>query len=117
MRFPSFVTLAQRSRDVVLRFPWTMAAGVLAAVAAIIATTHSSNHEHWIRVAAVAGLGLALTIALTLFAEERGYSPGRKAAVNAMGVAFLVLCYLVWPGPERKHAAIRFAQLTAGLHL
>lgn len=117
MRFPSFVTLADRSREVVLRFPWTMAAGVLAAIAAIIGTTRSGSKEEWLRVAAVAALGLALTVALTLFAEERGWPAKRKAALNLVGVAFLVLFYVLWPGPDRKHEVIRYFQLSAGLHL
>jgi hypothetical protein len=120
MRLPSFVTLAERVREVVVRFPWTMAAGVLAATAAIIGTTRSGGHgghDEWLRIAAVAALGLALTVALTLFAEERGWSSGRKAGLNAAGVALLVLFYLVWPGPDQKHEAIRYFQLSAGLHL
>jgi hypothetical protein len=65
----------------------------------------------------VSALGLPLSVALTLFAEERGWSPGRVALLNAGGVALLGLFYLVWPGPERKHEAIRYFQLNAGLHL
>jgi uncharacterized protein DUF4153 len=120
MRFPSFVTLADRAREVVLRFPWTMVAGVLAAIASIMGTTRSSHFgskDEWLRIAAVAALGLALTVALTLFAEERRWSSARKAGLNAAGVALLVLFYLVWPGPDQKHEAIRYFQLSAGLHL
>jgi hypothetical protein len=116
MRFPSFVTLAERAREVVLRFPWTMAAGLLTAGAAIMGSTKSPMQEDWVRVGAVAALGLALTVALTLYGEERGWVSGRKALLNAAGVALLVLFYLVWPGPDRKHEAIRYFQLSAGLH-
>jgi len=116
MRFPSVLTLAQRAREVLLRFPWTMAAGVLAAVAAIVATTDSGD-EQWGRIAMVAALGLSLTVALTLLGEERGWSAGRRAALNAAGVLLLVIFYLIWPGPERKHEVIRYLQLSAGLHL
>src|SRR5688500_16142118 len=116
MRFPSVVTLANRAGEVLVRFPWTMDAGIVAAVAAIIATTDSAADE-WGRIAMVAALGLPLTVALTLLAEERGWSGARSAALNAAGVALLVLFYLVWPGPDRKHEAIRYFQLSAGLHL
>jgi len=116
MRFPSVLTLARRAREVLLRFPWTMAAGAIAAVAAVMETT-SSGEVEWSRIAMVAALGLPLTVALTLLAEERGWSPGRSAALNASGVLLLVLFYLVWPGPERKHELIRYLQLSAGLHL
>ena len=62
--------------------------------------------------------GLPLSVALTLFAEERGWSrAGAPPCSTPPGVALLVLFYLVWPGPERKHEAIRYFQLSAGLHL
>jgi hypothetical protein len=117
MRFPSLMTLADLAREVMLRFPWTMAAGALAAIAAIMGTTHSGSKDEWLRIAAVAALGLALTVALTLFAEERGWSSAGKTGLNAAGILLLVLFYLVWPGPDRKHEAIRYFQLSAGLHL
>ncbi len=116
MRFPSVVTLAQRAREVLLRFPWTMAAGAVAAVAAVVMTTESRSDE-WGRIAMVAALGLPLTVALTLLSEERRWSRGRAAAVNAVGVLLLVLFYFLWPGPDQKHELIRYFQLSAGLHL
>jgi hypothetical protein len=116
MRFPSLVILADRAREVLLRFPWTIGVGVLAAVTAIMATTDSADPE-WARTAMAAALGLPLTVALTLLAEERGWPAARTAALNAGGVAFLVLFYLVWEGPDRKYEMIRYFQLSAGLHL
>jgi small-conductance mechanosensitive channel len=70
MRFPSVPTLVQRAREVLVRFPWTMAAAIVAAVAAVVATTKSAD-EQWGRIAMVAALGFPLTVALTLLAEER----------------------------------------------
>ena len=116
MRLPSVVSLAAQSRDVLGRFPWTMAAAVIAAVAAIVATTKSADAE-WGRIAMAAALGLPLTIALTLLAEERGWLRASAAGVNLAGMALLIFFYLAWPGPERKHEAIRYFQLSAGLHL
>lgn len=98
------------------RFPWTMAAAGVAAVAAIVATT-GADDQQWARVAMVAALGLALTTALTLLAEERRWSRFITAAVNLAGLGLLILFYLAWPGPDRKHEAIRFFQLGAALHL
>ncbi|HET6777321.1 MAG TPA: DUF4153 domain-containing protein [Gemmatimonadales bacterium] len=116
MRLPSVVSLAGQSRDVVARFPWTMAAAVVAAVAAIVATTNSADPE-WGRIAMAAALGIPLTIALALLAEERGWSRAAAAGLHLAGIALLILFYFVWPGPERKHEAIRYFQLSAGLHL
>ena len=116
MRFPSLVTLSHRAGEVLRRFPWTLGLGGLTAAAAIAATTHHANSD-WARLAMVSALGLPLSVAFTLFAEERGWSASRAALLNACGVALLALFYLVWPGPERKHEAIRYFQLNAGLHL
>jgi hypothetical protein len=79
MRFPSVVTLANRAGEVLLRFPWTMAAGIVAAVTGIIATTDSAADE-WGRVAMGAALGLPLTVAaatrsFSTWARWHGRSP------------------------------------------
>jgi hypothetical protein len=93
-----------------------MAAGTITAITAIIATTKSAD-EAWARLAMVAALGLPLTVALTLVAEERRWSRAAAAAVNLAGIALLILFYLVWPGPDRKYESIRYFQFSAGLHL
>jgi hypothetical protein len=116
IRLPSIVRLAEQSRDVLQRFPWTMLVATVAAAAAIVATTKSADQQ-WARIGIVAALGLALTVALTLLAEERRFSPPATAALNLAGIGLLVLFYFAWPGPERKHEAIRYFQLSAGLHL
>src|SRR5215212_5977703 len=114
MRLPSMVSLIEQSRDVLQRFPWTMLVAAIAAASAIIATSKSADKE-WARIAMVAALGLALTVALTLLAEERHWSGPKASALNLAGIGLLVLFYFVWPGPERKHEAIRYFQLSAGL--
>jgi hypothetical protein len=116
VRLPSLVSLAQGSRAVFQRFPWTMAASTIAAVTAILATTEGADAD-WQRITAVAALGLPVTVALTLLAEERGWRGIRGAVLNLAGISLLILFYLVWPGLDRKHEAIRYFQLSAGLHL
>lgn len=117
MRFPSITSLADRAREVAVRFPWTMASGITAAALAIVATTKTPHGDQWLRAAGVAALGLPLTVALTLFTEERNWRSGKKGALNLAGLALLGLFYLSWPGPDQKHEAIRYFQLSAGLHL
>lgn len=117
MRFPSLATLAARGREVLVRFPWTMAAGLTAAVAAIIAAGGNAEEAEWGRAAMVAALGLPLTIALTLLAEERRWSAAGHAMLNAPAVVLLIVFYMIWPGPEQKHETIRYFQLSAALHL
>lgn len=116
MRFPSLTALAERATAVLRRFPWTIAAGAVAATAAIIATNSGEDPE-WIRIAFVAALGLPLTVALTLLAEVRGWSPVVRTGTLVGGVAVLLLFYRGWPGVEQPQYAIRYFQLSAALHL
>jgi hypothetical protein len=116
MRFPSLAFLAERAAQVLRRFPWTLAAGSLAAAAGITASTDGAD-EVWLRLAFVAALGLPVTIALTLLAEVRGWPSSLRMAVLLGSVAALALFFLAWPGIEARHDAIRYFQLSAALHL
>ncbi len=116
MRFPSLASLAERATQVLRRFPWTLAAGMLAAVAGIVATTQGAD-DVWIRLAFVAALGLPVTIALTLLAEVRGWPSALRIAVLTGSAAALALFFLAWPGIGVRYDAIRYFQLSAALHL
>ena len=116
MRFPSLQTLATRARQVLVRFPITLAVGVAAAVFAIIASTKGAD-DAWVRLAFVAALGLPLSFALTLLVELRGWSHPRMLLAMLGGALVLVGFFFVWPGLDEKHNAIRYFQFSAALHL
>jgi hypothetical protein len=116
MRFPSIATLVEHALVVLRRFPSTLAAGVVAAVAGIIASISGSDNI-WTRLTFVAALGLPLTIALTLLAEVRAWVAVRRGAVLAGGIALLAAFYSAWRGIDVTHDAIRYFQLSAALHL
>jgi hypothetical protein len=116
MRFPSIQVLAERARAVLRRFPWTIGVGAAAAAFAVAAVNEGAD-DTLARAALVAALGLPATVALTLVAETRRWSAGLRALVHAGALAALVLFYFSWPGPEVKHDALRYAQLSAVLHL
>lgn len=116
MRFPSLDLLARHAAAVLRRFPWTLAAGAVAAFAAIVGSL-SGTDEAWERLAFVAALALPLTIALTLAAEQRDWPSGRRHLVVVAGLLALTAFFLSWPGMDRRHDAIRYFQLSAALHL
>ncbi|HEY9479431.1 MAG TPA: DUF4153 domain-containing protein, partial [Gemmatimonadaceae bacterium] len=116
MRFPSLSTLMTRAREVLVRFPFTLLAGVMAAVCAIIASTHGAS-DAWGRLALVAALGLPLSFALALLGELRGWSLGRVSLAMLGAAALLAGFFFAWPGLDEKHNAIRYFQLSAALHL
>ena len=109
MRFPSLALLAERATQVLRRFPWTLAAGTLAAAAGIVATTKGAG-DVWARLAFVGALGLPVTIALTLLAEVRGWPGSLRMAVLVGSAAALALFFLAWPGIEARHDAMRYFQ-------
>lgn len=116
MRFPSLDVLAREAYVVLRRFPWTLAAGALAAFAAIVGSM-SGTGDAWERLAFVAALGLPLTIALTLLGEERDWSAGVRHLLVLAGALALAAFFLSWPGMDRRHDTIRYLQLSAALHL
>jgi hypothetical protein len=116
VRFPSLDLLARHALAVLRRFPWTLAAGAVAAFAAIVGSL-SGTDEAWERLAFAAALGLPLTTALTLLGEARGWSRGARHAWVLSGLALLAAFFLTWPGMERRHDGIRYLQLSTALHL
>ncbi|MGE0354591.1 MAG: DUF4153 domain-containing protein [Gemmatimonadales bacterium] len=116
MRFPSISALAARAWAVLLRFPWVLAAGLVAATAGIMAVEREAN-DAWVRLAMVSALGLPLGVALTLFAERWAWSGWKKTTLLALGALCLAGFFQVWAGVESKHDAIRYFQLSAGIHL
>jgi hypothetical protein len=116
MRFPSIASLVEHAAAVLRRFPWTLLAGMVAAAAGIVAST-AGEKDTWIRLTFVAALGLPLTLALSLLGEARHWGPGRRTVVLLGGIAGLVAFFLVWPGIEVAHEAIRYFLLSAALHL
>ena len=116
MRFPSLSTLVTRARQVLVRFPFTLFAGVLAATCAIVASIHDGN-DLWGRLTFVAALGIPLSFALTLLAELRSWSLARLSLAILGAVAILAAFFFAWPGLDEKHDAIRYFQFSAALHL
>lgn len=119
MRFPSIDALYQRARAVLLRFPWPIVAGVVAATAAIIGSdSHNSiREEFWARLCLVALMAIPLTFAISLLAEWRRWAGILRTSVLAAAIVALYWFFWTWPGPEQKHLVLRYLQLSAAIHL
>ena len=118
MRFPSIDLLAARALAVLRRFPWTLVVAVVTAVAAILGTMKGTDHDFWAgRLALSAALAIPATIALTLFAEARKLGAAARVGLPAAALGLLAIFFAIWPGPDEKHHAIRYFQLSAALHL
>jgi hypothetical protein len=118
MQFPSVAALSERAKTVLLRFPWPLAAGAVAAAAAIIGSnTNDSEEKFWVRLCLVAILGIPLTFALSILSERRRWTGVVRTSLIAVGVLGLYWFFWTWPGPEQKHLTIRYLQLSAAIHL
>ena len=118
MRFPSVTALTERAWIVALRFPWTLAAGAVAAAAACLAVDDpGAETDRWGRIAMAVMLAVPLSAAITLAGERRGWSRSLHAALQLGGIALLAVFYAGWPGPREQWEMLRYLQLSAALHL
>lgn len=116
MRFPSVAALTLRARDILFRFPWVLAMSVVAATAAMI-SVDSKESDRWIRLSMAAALGLPLATSLSLLAERVRWPAWKSSIVQVLGILLLFWFYHEWPGPDHRQDAIRYFQLSIGLHL
>lgn len=118
MRFPSIDALARQARAVLFRFPWVLAAGLVAAVAANVGVkSQGPDEDYWARVVLAILLGLPLFTALTLLAEQLRWDGLKKTGLLAAGALAIIGFYQVWPGARHDYDVIRYVQLSAALHL
>jgi hypothetical protein len=118
MRFPSIDALARQARSVLTRFPWVLAAGLVAAVAANAGVkARGPDEDYWARVVLATLLGLPLFTAMTLLAEQVGWGGLKKTILLAAGALAIIGFYQVWPGAQHDYNVIRYLQLSAALHL
>ncbi len=85
-------------------------------MASIQANAPGAGHE-WERAAFVLVLGLPLSFALSVLAEERHWAGFPRVGPQLLGLGMLGGFYLVWPGMRADVDAVRYFQLSAVLHL
>src|ERR1041385_2183409 len=110
MRFSSIGNAILQAGEGARRFPWTLAAGVVAAGTAITAIAGPERAWH-LRLLAVAVIGLSALTAVTTAAERAGASAGRRHLFETLVAAALGALFAAsarWPNAQ---SALRFAQL------
>jgi hypothetical protein len=117
MNLPSLGTVIEAARGVLRRFPLVIAAAVVAALAAGL--TNDDIGPAWMhdRLLAAATLGIPLSIALKLFAEQRRWPLGARAVLGGVAVAALAGVWAAWPHWSDPVRFTRYAQLTVAFHL
>ncbi len=117
MRLPSIGFVVQSARASAGRFPYVLAASLVAAYAAMSLVNSHGESADKVRLLLPAVLGLSLLFALTLLAERRVNAPLARAAVPMLGVLVLVAVWAAWPGWSTPVQALRYAQLAVAFHL
>ena len=115
MRLPSIQRLAAAAWATARRFPLVLACAVIAAIAAMRGL--EANTFEALRPIAAASLGLPLLTGLTLFAERRRLGAAPHWALQALGIAVLVLFYWRWSNWSEPLTGMRYFHLSVTLHL
>ena len=114
MRLPSLSNLAERARDVALRFPLVLVSA-LAATVALFQFIDGPQPDWAMRLFYAGSLGIALFTAAALFGERFG--PRAALAANLVSLATLVLLFAAVIGWRDPLVARRFVQLALAFHL
>ncbi len=116
MRFPSVKLLTSAASASFARFPFVLAAAVVATVTAMLAI-EDVGADTAPRLLTAALLGLPLFTALVLWGERRGWRALSRLAIGGGGVVMLAGYYFLWPHWSPVVAFTRFAQFLVALHL
>jgi Domain of unknown function (DUF4153) len=120
MKFPSTYSVIRDASQTFLRFPLAILLAVIATVFSI-REAHVSNQDYhlyfwYYNVITSAYLGMLLSIALTVWAEKRGFSVGTRLSLQFPVVVFSALYYFAQPDHYTQQAVIRFFLYALGLH-
>lgn len=116
-RLPALGGVIDAAGHTARRFPPVLAAGLLAAVAAILAAEDVGPDWLHGRMVAAASLGLPLFTAVTLLAERRQGAYAPRMALYLGAAAALVGYTLMWPLWSEEVRGFRYAQLSIACHL
>jgi hypothetical protein len=116
MRLPSVDIVVRAALRTARRFPLVLAAAAVATIAGI-AATGSGKETEYVRLLAVATLGLPLLYSLTVLSERPEGRTPLRLAIPLTGVAILAAFWALWSGWSEPIQAIRYMQLSAAFHL
>ncbi len=114
---PILGPILRAAGDGARRFPWTIVAAVVAAVAAFLAVEEIGSEDLHARLLLTATLGLPLFTGLRLLVGSWRWGAGIRWGLDAVGVAGLVGFYAAWPHWPEPLQAARYFQVSAALHL
>lgn len=103
MKFPSVQYLLKQASDAFSRFPFTIAAAVLAAVTGIILTEWGDSYSNVFPVVNLllcGYLGVPLFISAKILGESKGWGKWRMLQLKLFVVALLVAVYFYLPGSQ-----------------
>jgi len=117
LQLPTLGPILRGAGNGARRFPLTIVAAVVAALAAFLAVEEIGSEDLHARLLLTATLGLPLFTGLRLLAGSWRWGAGARWGVDALGVAGLVAFYVAWPHWPEPLQAARYFQVSAALHL
>jgi len=117
MDLPSLHRAGAAAAHVARRFPLVVTSGLVAAGAGMVLIDSPIDEDPLERLLYVSTLGLPLFVGLTLLGERRRWSGTRRWLIHAGGVAALIALFFVRTALSEEVTALRYVQLSLGLHL
>jgi len=120
MKLPSVKNLFLRISETFLRFPLPVFVAFIGTLAALVLATESKSTEGayiFINLLHTCMLGLSLTIAATLFAEQKQLSKSYRFGIDILLLLLLVAYYFYLPVEPSKIYYIRAVLLFIAFHL
>src|SRR4051812_32328113 len=121
MKFPSLSSLIQRAGQTLLRFPLAILLAAIATSFAIrmVPVAESSGDElpaPYVNAIVSCYLGMLLSIALTVWAERRGWQLTKTLGLQSVILVLVVVYYFMMPDEFQKKSVIRWLLYALGLH-
>ena len=122
MKFPSLTSLFESAGRTFLRFPLAIllaTAGTVTVIrlAHLAGSSQNISYDRYWNILICCFLGMLLSIALTVPAEQRGWGRGKALGLQSVIMVGVVVFYLLMPAHMGTKALLRYYLFSLGLHL
>ncbi|PIP55148.1 MAG: hypothetical protein COX07_01500 [Bacteroidetes bacterium CG23_combo_of_CG06-09_8_20_14_all_32_9] len=121
MKIPSLRYLIRKTKNTIVRFPFTILIAIVGTIAAfyVIDFNYSeyTDYTNWYHLIMTCTIGLPMFIAITFFSERLEITSFFKLIIRVLGFIFLLLYFLTLPDLIIEKHFVRIVLYFIGFHL